>query len=179
MRYQETDTIVGWDLDQEEPIILGRPGEKSQPTGVEPTGKIVNLPLVIEYPDDYTSSFFGLLGESVFDREGEVVVQRFPNADFSVEKMRREAVRLTRFRAHVLLTKTDAFVLRSAVEGDALDPEIENLRAAIRQAESEDLEWLGDMDDDELGDFDTFALNVVGENVDLIVHDILSGLDPR
>lgn len=174
MNYQETDVIVAWDIDQEEPVLLGRPGERSQPTGIEPKGEIVNLPLVIEYPDDYTPVFSGLLGESIFNREGEVVVQRFPRADFSEEKMRREATRITRSRAYGLLAKTDAFVLRNAVEGDELPEEISDLRARIRKAEEEDLEWLDGLDDEDLSEFDTFALKLVGENVDFIVQDVLA-----
>lgn len=88
---------------------------------------------VVRHPEDFIPRFSALLGSSTFEvlPDGRVL-ESFPDADFSVEAVRRELISMAKQDAGRELNRTDWYVVR-AMELDKPTPkEIKSLRKKVR-----------------------------------------------
>lgn len=89
--------------------------------------------LVVQTPENHIPRFSSLLGESKFElmTDGRVM-QRFPNADFSVGRVRSALLQAAKNAAQQELAMTDWYVLRSVEQDKPIPAAVQELRKKIR-----------------------------------------------
>lgn len=95
--------------------------------------------LVTVQPENFIPRFSGLSGRSEFTRLADGRVQQtFPEADFSVGKVRTELVRMVKEAATRELSKTDWYFTRQLELGSEVPAAVRTLRGKIR----DHVEWI-------------------------------------
>lgn len=148
--YKPTHSKALWDRDREVVYAIDRE-EVIFPTG-EPRPKDANtvwLPIHRALPEDRIDGQEWLLGPSVFEvdvhYDPDVVLEHYPDADFSEEAFRYGAEQKAINSAQAGLAETDWMVIRNQEKGDPIPDEIIQARQAIRDAVGMDLDRLDDL----------------------------------
>lgn len=95
--------------------------------------------IVTRHPENFVARFPALLGISSFRLlEDGRVEQTFPNADYSVARVREELTRQMKDSAGRELARTDWYIVRSVELGEEVPAEIGELRTKIR----DHVDWL-------------------------------------
>lgn len=115
------------------------------------------LPVVAAYPEDMVPGHPHLLGPSTFEVDEnfdpDVVLETYPEADYSPEAFYSYAKKRARDRARNALSQTDWYVIRKMETGAEIPGPVLQNRRAIRDAVDVDLQRLDSLSPTEWPEF--------------------------
>lgn len=154
MLFERTHREAEINLDTQIVYSVKSPEGQIHPTGVGITvdARTEWLPIIRAYPEEYPYGALEMLGPSRFEVDenfGEnherVVVETFPNADFSPEAFLKLAKTSIKQAANQALHDTDWMIIRQMETGVPVPDDILEKRASVRSATVEDEAELNSM----------------------------------
>lgn len=175
MEHEHTNQEALWDFDHNAVREYRINGAAAQGSGILPGDPEANaawLPVVRVLPADFAPGQPRLLGRSVYELhpDGDMVVETFPEADFSPDAFRANARRIAHERAHDALSRTDWYVVRAAETGVPVPAKVAGIRASIREAITAEDARVEAMTPAELQDYAAVEINNVARELDDFVR---------